>query len=466
MEAANQLQSEKLLHRKLDLLLRTGKLLMESAADTSRVMRNMKRTAAYLGLPEENLHIYITYNMLMVNLGDEEHSYCKIQRCEKHGINMTAISAVRKLSWRAIREDYSLERYEEELENIRTRKRNYTPWQVAVGAGFACGGFCIQFGCDWPAFFYASIAAILGFRLRAVLNESGSNHYMNIAIAAFAATLLAWASTFISTIDLPAPLYAILHSDTPWHPLMACALFIVPGVPLINFVSDMLDSYVEIGITRAVNTLLIVLAMAFGIALAIRICGIDNFVTDLSMTPHHSYIEFAIAAAISAMGFSMIFNIPRRLLWVVALGGIIAVCTRNFVNLGPSNDNIGLDWGPVIGSLVGSALISIIATRLLHKLRTPHHCLAIPSVIPMIPGVLMYRALFAFIEMSGVVGEVTVAMKNAIQASLMILCIAIGVAIPNIFARRLITPKRQKQLNFLIEQRRERGKFVDLTSLD
>ena len=38
-------------------------------------MRNMKRTAAYLGLPDEHLHIYINYNMLMVNLGDEEHSF-------------------------------------------------------------------------------------------------------------------------------------------------------------------------------------------------------------------------------------------------------------------------------------------------------------------------------------------------------------------------------------------------------
>ena len=334
--------SEKLLLRKLDLLLRTGKLLMESAADTSRIMRNMKRTAAYLGLPDEHLHIYINYNMLMVNLSDSEHSFSKFQRCEKHGINMTAISAVSKLSWRAIREDYSLERYEEELENIRSRKRNYASWQVAVGAGFACGGFCIQFGCDWPAFLYASIAAILGFRLRAVLNELGSNHYMNIAVAAFVSTLLAWASAFISTLDLPAPLHTLFHSDTPWHPLMACALFIVPGVPLINFVSDMLDSYVQIGITRAVNTLLIVVAMAFGIALAIHVCGIDNFVKDLSMTPHHTYLEFAVAAAISAVGFSMIFNIPRRLLWVVAVGGIIAVCTRNFVNLGPSNHNIGL----------------------------------------------------------------------------------------------------------------------------
>lgn len=464
MEKTSQ-YSERLLHHKLDLLLRTGKLLMESAADTSRIMRNMKRTAAYLGLPDEHLHISINYDMLMVNLGDEEHSFSKFQRCERHGINMTAISAVSKLSWRAIREDYSLEKYEEELERIRTRKRNYTPWQVAVGAGFACGGFCIQFGCDWPAFFYASLAAILGFRLREALNGLGANPYMNIAVAAFVSTLLAWASTFISMLALPGPLHAILHSDTPWHPLMACALFIVPGVPLINFVSDMLDSYVQVGITRAVNTSLIVVAMAFGIALAIQVCGIDNFVKDLSMTPHHTYLEFAVAAAISAIGFSMIFNIPRRLLWVVAVGSVIAVCTRNFVNLGPSSHNIGLDLGPVIGSLVGSALISIIVTRAVHWFHTPHHCLSIPSVIPMIPGVLMYRALFAFIDMRGVVGEVTVAMNNAIQASLIILCIAIGVAIPNIFARRWITPKRQKLLRLLIDRRRQRGEFVDLTDI-
>ena len=31
----------------------------------------MKRTAAYLGLPENELYVHITYNMLMVNLSDE-----------------------------------------------------------------------------------------------------------------------------------------------------------------------------------------------------------------------------------------------------------------------------------------------------------------------------------------------------------------------------------------------------------
>lgn len=90
-ETTNE-QEVLLLRRKLDLLLRTGKLLMESAADTNRIERNMKRVAAYLGIPEEKLHIDIRWTMLMVNVSDEKHSFSKFQKCEKHGINMEAIS--------------------------------------------------------------------------------------------------------------------------------------------------------------------------------------------------------------------------------------------------------------------------------------------------------------------------------------------------------------------------------------
>lgn len=469
MEEIQKMNFEKSVRRRLDLLLKTGKLLVESSADTSRILRNMKRTAAYLGLTEDKLHIHITYGMLMVNFSDEEHSFSKFQRCVHHGINMTAISALSKLSWTAIREDYSLGKYEEELEKIANRKRNYTPWQVATAAGFACGGFCVQFGCDWTAFFYASIAAILGFRLRMYLNSLGSNGYANIAVAAFVSTILAWLSAYLSmplvANVLPEWLATALHSSTPWHPLMACALFIVPGVPLINFVSDMLDSHFTMGLNRALNTLLMVVAMSFGIALAIKVCGIDNFVKDLSMTPHNNYLSYAVAAAISAIGFSTIFNIPYRLLPVVAIGGIIAVCSRNYANLGPSNHNIGLDLGPIIGSLIGSSLISVICIKAVHIFHVPHHVLSIPSVIPMVPGVLMYRALFGLIEMQGVVGELTDAFSNGVKASLIILCIAIGVAIPNIFARQWIAPERRRKLDYLIAERKANGKFVDLDDL-
>ena len=451
-----ELTREQLIRHKLDLLLRTGQLLVESAADTNRIMRNMKRTAAFLGLPEEHLHIYVQFNMLMVNLSDNEHSFTKFQRCDKHGINMTTISLISKLSWKAIREDYSIERYAEELEAIASRPRNYTPVQVAIGTGFACGGFCIQFGCDWTAFFYASFAAAIGMYLRGLMLRKGLNNYMGIAVAAFISTVIAWATTYLPSS----------WTDTPLHPLLACALFIVPGVPLINFVDDMLDNYIQVGLTRAINTFLMIVAMSFGIAFFLKLSNFDltQFYT-IPMIPHNTYISYAIAAAISAMGFSMIFNIPRRLLWVVAIGGIIAVCTRNFVNLGPSNNNIGLDMGLAIGSLAGSALVSLVAVKAVHWVHAPNYVLSIPSVIPMVPGVLMYRALVGLIEMNGVVGELTNAMKFGMASAITIMCIALGVAVPNVFARHWVAKDRQRKLKQMIEDRKKRGYFVDLTEI-
>ena len=456
-----------LVHRKLDLLLQVGCYLMDCSADTTLIVRDMKRVEAYLGLESQFLHVYINYNVILVNYSDESTSYTRFRKCDRHAIDMAGITRVSHLTWDAIRYNYSLDEYQEKLDAIKKRPRYYTPWQVAAAAGFACGGFCIQFGCDWPAFFYASLAAILGFRLRMFLGARGTNTYICIGVAAFVATIIAWLTSFLSlNPTIASVLPSFMHTETPWHPLLACALFIVPGVPLINFVSDMLGGHIQTGLIRALNVFLIVIAMVLGISCAIKVCGIDNFVKDLSMTPHHEYWEYALAAAISAMGFSMIFNIQRRLLWVVAIGGIIAVCSRNFVNLGASSNNIGLDWGPVMGSFAGSALISLIAVKAVHWFHTPHHCLSIPSVIPMVPGVLMYRALFAFIDMHGVVGEVTTAMNNGIRASLIILCIALGVAIPNIFARKLIAPERGKKLKKMIEERRQRGKFVDLNAMD
>ena len=269
----------KTLMRRLDLLLQAGCLLMESGADTSRVLRNMRRVAVWLGLDENYLHIVVNYEVLQVNYSDAAHSFTKFRSCLHHAINLAAISEVSRLTWRAISKDYSLDQFEHALHDIRNRARNYTPWMVAIGGGLACGGFCIQFGCDWMAFLLCSIAAILALRLRQVLVAGGANGSIAIGCAAFVGTLLAWLSTFTGL------------SDTPWHPLLACALFIVPGVPLINFVSDMIDGYVDTGVIRALHTLIMILAMSFGIALAIRVCGIDNFVRTLSLTPHHEYWE-------------------------------------------------------------------------------------------------------------------------------------------------------------------------------
>ncbi|MFR9584499.1 MAG: threonine/serine exporter family protein [Rikenellaceae bacterium] len=447
MEIIDQSTKTLLLRRKLHLLLRVGKLLIESATDTNRVDRNMKRVAAFLGIPEDKLHIDIRWTMLIVNVSDESHSFSKFQKCEKHGVNMSTITDISRLSWRAIEQDYSLDRFEEELEQIAERPRNYRPYIVAVCAAIACGGFCKLFGCDWIAFAFAAVSAFLGFRTRARCFEFGINHYMSMAIAAFVATCAAYLTSLTGL------------SATPYHPLLACALFLVPGVPLINFVDDLVDNYLLVGMTRAANCTMIISSMAFGITMALGLMGlkdmtIDQKFSELSMVPHDGYLAYAVAAAIAAVGFSIIFNVPRKMLWAIALGGVVTVCTRNFVNF-------ELGAGPIIGSFAGSMAISLISIKAVHLFHVPNHVLTIPSVIPMIPGVLLYRFVLGLVEISKGSTNIDATLTNGVTAALIILVISVGVAIPNIFARRYIARDRRLRLEKMLCERRKRGVFLE-----
>jgi uncharacterized membrane protein YjjB (DUF3815 family) len=164
-------------------------------------------------------------------------------------------------------------------------------------------------------------------------------------------------------------------------------LFLVPGIPLINAVDDLLNNFIVSGMTRAMHTLLVVGSMTFGIATAIRLGGVTDF-TSVGLTPDTIYFSQAVAAAIASVGFSIIFNVPKRLLPVVAVGGIITVLIRNVavMQFGASQ---------AAGSFLGAAVVGLIALKAIHWFHAPNIIMTIPSAIPMIPGVLLYRLLFA-----------------------------------------------------------------------
>ena len=151
---------------KLRLLLLTGQLLMENGADTDRTSRDMMRTSAYMGIPKDEIHLHVMYTTLMLNINDETHSYTEFRKCTRHVVNMTTLSAVSKLSWRALRENYTLDSFAQALEGIAVCARAYSFPIMALGAGAACGGFCKLFGGSWLDFFLTAVCAIFGFYVR------------------------------------------------------------------------------------------------------------------------------------------------------------------------------------------------------------------------------------------------------------------------------------------------------------
>ena len=443
-------ENEHRLHRKLTILLRTGMVLMESAADTNRIVRNMKRVAAFLGLDERHLHIDVLYGTIKVNYSDETHSFSRFMHSDRYTINMKVLAAVSQLSWRAIHEDYSLSKFEKVFSRVASSGRDYPLWLLMLCTAMGCGGFAVLFGGDWASFIPGTLAGLAGYAVRHFLLSERFNVYMVTAFSAFVATLTAWLMTFI----LPEG-----FTDRPYHAFLCCALFLVPGVALINFLDDMLDNYLNVGISRLGNALLQISAMTFGLVLAVSICDVTTFLTTLQTAPSISYWEAAVATGIAAMGFAMNFNVPRRSLPAVVMLAIIGMAFRNFIGF-------ELGQGLILGSLAGASLISLLAVRLVQPTRSPNHVLSIPSVIPMVPGILMYRGIFGFVHMGTDVNDFMAAFSNLLNAALIVLCLSVGVAIPNIFARRWIASTRRRHLNTLIEERKKRGKFVNLADFD
>lgn len=417
--------------QKAELLLTVGQLLMENGADTPQIVRDMKRVAAYMGIPAEKFHLHIMYTTLMLNISDEHHSHTSFRKCPKHAVNMKIISAVSKLTWRALKDHYTLDEFKGELAAVAKSPR-YPHWMTIGAAGTGCGAFCTLFGCDANAAIYTAVAAIIGKLVQMQCAERfGFNPYVSMTLAAFSA---------LSVADL----MHLLPTSTPWHPMIAASLFLVPGVPMINALSDMLNTYLISGVARILHTLVIVGATVFGIIFAIGMSDFNPFM-DLIL-PERNYMLFALAAAVGAASFAVFFNMPKRLLIAAALGGTLCVCTRNFFVF-------ELDISSDVGTLAGATLVSILAVKAIHWLHTPSLVLVVPAVIPLVPGVKIYYSLFAIINIYKLsLEDFLEAIQIGVDALLIILAIAIGAAMPNIFANRSLTQmSKDKQENFLNE---------------
>ena len=427
----NQLEKrEDLLGKKLDLLLKTGQLLIQCLADSNRIDRNMRRIALFMGIPSENFQMHITYTTLMINVSEGSHSLTKFRKCTGHGVNMEIISGISNLSLEAIEKNYTLEQYEKCLNKITSGRRNYPRWLVIILIGLACGGFCKLFGCDWPAVGITAIAAATALFARQEMHHRNFNLYLTVSISAFIATLIA-GTGFLFNL-----------SQTPNHPFFASVLFLIPGVPLINCIDDMIDGYTIVGVTRAVIAFFTIGAISFGMIFALKLLGHEDY--GAILTPRDSWGIIALAAAAAAGGFAVLFNVPRHTLLICAFGGAIAVVTRNFLQY-----QFGLSLP--LATFCGALVIGTIANFVIRPLHVPAKVVAVPPVIAMVPGVLMYRAMIGLLEMNNIHGveqlpTLLQTMSTGIQATITILCISLGVAIPLVIGRRYFDKGNQRLL--------------------
>jgi len=237
-----------------DMLLETGALLMESGANTGRVRVTINRIAHSLGY---HVELLITQRALLLSVIDDEGKFytSKLKRTQPHGVNFTMLSGISRMSWRVQNEDWNIDQIHSDLDRLRSLP-HYPRWQVLLLVGLAGASFCRLFGGGWLDMLVAFIATFVGLYIRQEALKKKFNPYICVLAASLTASLISGLAILFNIGNFPE--YAFATS----------VLFLVPGVPLINSFTDLIDGNISNGIVRGTNGMIIAFCIALGLLIA------------------------------------------------------------------------------------------------------------------------------------------------------------------------------------------------------
>lgn len=139
-------------------------------------------------------------------------------------------------------------------------------------------------------------------------------------------------------------------------------------------------------------------------------------------------------AGIAAIGFAILFNVPRRTLlpiWSMgAIGGLIKFSMMYF------------HFGIVFASFMGASVIGVVSIRMAHMKNSPPLVFSIPSVIPMVPGFFAYKMMLGLIALINIENTNTYiqtlieTVNNGAKTMFILISLATGVAIPMLLLRK------------------------------
>jgi len=145
-------------------------------------------------------------------------------------------------------------------------------------------------------------------------------------------------------------------------------------------------------------------------------------------------IEKCFWFGMAAVGFGVLFNVPPRTLVNVFLIGTTGCLCRLVI--------MEFHLNIILATFLGACLIGLLCILGAHKNGTPPFVLSIPAVIPMVPGVFIYRLILGLVRIAEystgnyppqlLADTVNYAMKSLF----ILMAIAMGVAFPMMISRK------------------------------
>lgn len=407
----------------IDLTLWAGQLLLQNGADSSRVETTAHHFGTGLGC--DWLDVFVSAHTIIITTISGEEFRTKIRRIVRFGgVDMGTLAAVNQLSRLVSSGVVDRHAARRRLEEIDRMRPSYPAWLTVLMTGVACAAFSRLFGGDWIVFAVTLAATVTGATVRLALQRGYFNNFLVVVVSAFVATAV-----------------AAVGVVADWSPqaniaLAACVLFLVPGVPLVNAIEDLISGHTNVGIARGIGGALISLGIAIGIVFTLSLLGVTGGLPPATLPP--TVWADALWAGVAALGFAMLFNVPPRTL----LGAVLCAALGRSVRYALIDTGWGLISIIEVATLFAAMVVGFLGYQMARYWRVPASTFTVVGIIPMVPGTFAFGAMVAVLDVAGGAGSaesgalLTVAALNAIKTGLILTALAVGIVIPALLFQR------------------------------
>lgn len=359
---------------------RIGLMMLSYGTGAWRVRDSMNTVARTLKM---TCSVDIGLVSLEYTCMDAHHSYTQAISLPSTSVNTTKLSKMERF----IKEfdhhgsKMTIGEIHARLEEIAHSKGNYAPYQVGLAAALACSAFVFLLGGGPVEMACSFIGAGLGNYVRRRLIDRHITLFAGVAVAVAVACL-----SYLLALSLMQLIFSVSSRHEAGY--IGAMLFIIPGFPFITSGLDISKLDMRSGLERmtyAIAIITVATLVGWIVALMVNLRP-ENFPT-LPLSALMMLLLRIPASFCGVFGFSIMFNSTPKMAATAGFIGAIANTLRLELT-----DLTGIPAGAA--AFLGALVAGLLAAVVKKKIQYPQISITVPSIVIMVPGLYMYRAMY------------------------------------------------------------------------
>ena len=402
-------------HAALGLALRIGESMLAVGASAADVTATLLRVAAAYGLA--SCQVDITHTSLTISFDREDALPFTLMRIVRpRGLDYTRLQGVTELARAVVAERLDVEDAHRRLDRVVSAPHPYRRGVHALGWAGVAGSVGFQLGGGWLVALIAALTTASVEHVIRALDRRGLPMFFQQAAGAAVVTGVA-VLLVVGDVDVRSSLV-----------VAAGIVVLLAGLSLVGAAEDAISGFPVTAGARAFEVLTLTAGIVAGIAGVLDLAQRAQLPLTVAADPAPSGVPFAVAlaAAASIAGSWALASYARaRAVGVATLAGALAWTTYSVAG--------AFGAGPAVASAVAAGVVGFCGEALTDRLRISPLLVAVCGIVPLLPGLAIYRGLFAIVveaDLSGGLGALVGALAIG-------LALAAGVSLGEYLGRPL-----------------------------